>query len=169
MICSIAHIMSRTRKRGSSLIAHPTKPRRMSHPLLALMPQVLQSSRAGHSDLVQIMARAIPLQPLRVLPPAAQPHGVQRARPRQTLYAAGAELLHIFPCRSRPTGLAQEKKSACRAIATSSISASIRGRPIIPHVQLLCYMLPGGLTRWSVLCASGSRVRARRVVIRVGT
>jgi hypothetical protein len=60
--------------------------------------------------------------------------------PRQTLYAAGAELLHIFPVSISTHGLALN--ITVQSYRDQLDFGFIAGANIIPHVQVLCDMLP---------------------------
>jgi hypothetical protein len=61
--------------------------------------------------------------------------------PRQTLYAAGAELVHIFPVSISTHGLALN--ITVQSYRDQLDFGFISGANIIPHVQILCDMLPG--------------------------
>ena len=98
MICSIATNIEDPKARLETIIAQSTKSKEMSHPLRAVMPQVSNISMLGAPILVQILALLYSRSSLSdVLPPAANITVSNVPGPRQTLYAAGAELLHIFP------------------------------------------------------------------------
>jgi hypothetical protein len=60
--------------------------------------------------------------------------------PRQTLYAAGAELLHIFPVSISTHGLALN--ITVQSYRDQLDFGFISGANIIPHVQVLCDMVP---------------------------
>src|SRR5262249_46733632 len=129
------------RTRPEPIIAQSTKSKEMSHPLRALMPQISNISMLGAPILVQILALLYSRSSLSdVLPPAANITVSNVPGPRQTLYAAGAELLHIFPVSIATHGIALN-------ITVQSYPAQldfgfIAGANIIPHVQELCDMLP---------------------------
>src|ERR1700712_5481277 len=107
MICSIATNIENPKARLETIITHSTKSKEMSHPLRALMPQVSNISMLGAPILVQILALLYSRSNLSdVLPPAANITVSNVPGPRQTLYAAGAELLHIFPVSISTHGLA---------------------------------------------------------------
>ena len=61
--------------------------------------------------------------------------------PRQTLYAVGAELLNIFPVSIATHGLALN--ITVQSYRDQLDFGFIAGANIIPHVQVLCDMLPG--------------------------
>src|SRR6267378_1617596 len=124
MICSIATNIEDPKARLEAIIAQSTKSKEMSHPLRALMP--LLYSRSSLSD---------------VLPPAANITVSNVPGPRQTLYAAGAELLHIFPVSISTHGLALN--ITVQSYRDQLDFGFIAGANIIPHVQVLCDLLPG--------------------------
>jgi diacylglycerol O-acyltransferase len=141
MICSIATNIEDPKARLEAIIAQSTKSKEMSHPLRALMPQVSNISMLGAPILVQILALLYSRSNLSdVLPPAANITVSNVPGPRQTLYAAGAELLHIFPVSISTHGLALN--ITVQSYRDQLDFGFIAGANIIPHVQLLCDMLP---------------------------
>src|SRR6201747_995687 len=142
MICSIASNVEDPKARLEAIIAQSTKSKEMSHPLRALMPQVSNISMLGTPILVQILALLYSRSSLSdVLPPAANITVSNVPGPRQTLYAAGAELLHIFPVSISTHGLALN--ITVQSYRDQLDFGFIAGANIIPHVQVLCDMLPG--------------------------
>ena len=141
MICSIATNLEDPKARLEAIIAQSTKSKEMSHPLRALMPQVSNISMLGAPILVQILALLYSRSDLsNVLPPAANITVSNVPGPRQTLYAAGAELLHIFPVSISTHGLALN--ITVQSYRDQLDFGFIAGANIIPHVQVLCDMLP---------------------------
>jgi diacylglycerol O-acyltransferase / wax synthase len=141
MICSIATNIEDPKARLEAIIAQSTKSKEMSHPLRALMPQVSNVSMLGAPILVQILALLYSRSNLSdVLPPAANITVSNVPGPRQTLYAAGAELLHIFPVSISTHGLALN--ITVQSYRDQLDFGFIAGANIIPHVQVLCDMLP---------------------------
>jgi diacylglycerol O-acyltransferase / wax synthase len=141
MICSIATNVEDPRARLETIIAQSTKSKEMSHPLRALMPQVSNISMLGAPILVQILALLYSRSSLSdVLPPAANITVSNVPGPRQTLYAAGAELLHIFPVSISTHGIALN--ITVQSYRDQLDFGFIAGANIIPHVQELCDMLP---------------------------
>ena len=141
MICSIATNIENPKERIEAIIAQSTKSKEMSHPLRALMPQVSNISMLGAPILVQILALLYSRSNLSdVLPPAANITVSNVPGPRQTLYAAGAELLHIFPVSISTHGLALN--ITVQSYRDQLDFGFIAGANIIPHVQVLCDMLP---------------------------
>jgi diacylglycerol O-acyltransferase / wax synthase len=141
MICSIATNVEDPKERLEAIIAQSVKSKEMSHPLRALMPQVSNLSMLGAPIVVQIMALLYSRSNLSdVLPPAANITVSNVPGPRQTLYAAGAELLHIFPVSISTHGLALN--ITVQSYRDQLDFGFIAGANIIPHVQVLCDMLP---------------------------
>jgi len=141
MICSIATNVDDPKTRLETIIAQSTKSKEMSHPLRALMPQVQNVSMLGAPILVQILALLYSRSSLSdVLPPTANITVSNVPGPRQTLYAAGAELLHIFPVSISVHGLALN--ITVQSYRDQLDFGFIAGANIIPHVQELCDMLP---------------------------
>jgi diacylglycerol O-acyltransferase / wax synthase len=141
MICSIATNVEDPKARLEAIIAQSTKSKEMSHPLRAFMPQVSNISMLGTPILVQILALLYGRSNLSdVLPPAANVTVSNVPGPRQTLYAAGAELLHIFPVSISTHGLALN--ITVQSYRDQLDFGFIAGANIIPHVQVLCDMLP---------------------------
>lgn len=141
MICAIATNLEDPKGRLEAIIAQSTKSKEMSHPLRALMPQVSNISMLGAPIVVQILALLYSRSDLsNVLPPAANITVSNVPGPRQTLYAAGAELLHIFPVSISTHGLALN--ITVQSYRDQLDFGFIAGANIIPHVQVLCDMLP---------------------------
>ena len=141
MICSIATNIEEPKARLEAIIAQSTKSKEMSHPLRALMPQVSNISMLGAPILVQILALLYSRSSLSdVLPPAANITVSNVPGPRQTLYAAGAELLHIFPVSISTHG--QALNITVQSYRDQLDFGFIVGANIIPHVQVMCDMLP---------------------------
>jgi diacylglycerol O-acyltransferase / wax synthase len=141
MICSIATNVEDPKARLEAIIAQSTKSKEMSHPLRAFMPQVSNVSMLGAPILVQILALLYSRSNLSdVLPPAANITVSNVPGPRQTLYAAGAELLHIFPVSISTHGIALN--ITVQSYRDQLDFGFIAGANIIPHVQVLCDMLP---------------------------
>ena len=168
MICSIASNVEDPKARLETIIAQSTKSKEMSHPLRALMPQVSNISMLGAPILVQILALLYSRSSLSdVLPPAANITVSNVPGPRQTLYAAGAELLHIFPVSISTHGLALN--ITVQSYRDQLDFGFIAGANIIPHVQVLCDMLPGEFEPEARSSAAVSRRSGHGRAIRKGT
>src|SRR5438132_408989 len=141
MICAIATDVADPNARLEAIIAQSTKSKEMSHPLRALMPQVSNVSMLGAPIVVQIMALLYSRSNLSdVLPPAANITVSNVPGPRQTLYAAGAERLHLCPGSIATHGMALN--ITLQSYRDQLDFGFIAGANIIPHVQVLCDMLP---------------------------
>ena len=142
MICSIATNIEDPKARLEAIIAQSTKSKEMSHPLRALMPQVSNVSMLGAPIMVQILALLYSRSSLSdVLPPAANITVSNVPGPRADARTPRARSCCTSSrCRSRPTG--SRSTSPCRAIATSSISASSPAPTSFPMSRFSCDMLP---------------------------
>jgi diacylglycerol O-acyltransferase / wax synthase len=141
MICAIATDVEDPKTRLETIIAQSTRAKEMAHPLRALMPQVSNISMLGAPILVQILALLYSRSNLSdVLPPSANITVSNVPGPRQTLYAAGAELLHIFPVSISTHGIALN--ITVQSYRDQLDFGFIAGANVIPHVQVLCDMLP---------------------------
>jgi diacylglycerol O-acyltransferase len=141
MICSIATNVEDPKTRLLTIIAQSTKSKEISHPLRALMPQVSNVSMLGAPIMVQILALLYSRSSLSdVLPPAANVTVSNVPGTRQTLYAAGAELLHIFPVSISTHGLALN--ITVQSYRDQLDFGFISGANIIPHVEVLCGLVP---------------------------
>jgi diacylglycerol O-acyltransferase len=159
MICSIATNIEDPKARLEAIIAQSTKSKEMSHPLRALMPQVSNISMLGSPIVVQILALLYSRSSLSdVLPPAANITVSNVPGPRQTLYAAGAELLHIFPVSISTHGLALN--ITVQSYRDQLDFGFIAGANIIPHVQVMCDMLPGEFAALQTAYASRSDLKS---------
>ena len=142
MICSIATNVEDPKTRLETIIAQSSKSKEMSHPLRALMPQVSNISMLGAPILVQFWRCCTAAPACRM---CCRRRRISRCPtcpgPRQTLYAAGAELLHIFPVSISTHGLALN--ITVQSYRDQLDFGFIAGANIIPHVQVLCDMLPG--------------------------
>jgi len=141
MICSIATNVEDPKARLETIIAQSTKSKEISHPLRALMPQVSNVSMLGAPIMVQILALLYSRSSLSdVLPPTANITVSNVPGPRQTLYAAGAELLHIFPVSISTHGLALN--ITVQSYRDQLDFGFISGANIVPHVEVLCNLVP---------------------------
>src|SRR6201982_812379 len=142
MICSIATNVEDPKARLETIIAQSTMSKEMSHPLRALMPQVSNISMLGTPILTQVLALLYSRSSLSdVLPPSANITVSNVPGPRQTLYAAGGALLHIFPVSMSTHGLALNITG--QSYRDQLDFGFIAAANIIPHVEELCDMVPG--------------------------
>ncbi|MGL5167580.1 MAG: WS/DGAT/MGAT family O-acyltransferase [Afipia sp.] len=141
MICSLATDIENPKERLEAIIAQSAKSKEMSHPLRALMPSLSNISMLGAPMMIQVLALLYSRSNLSdVLPPAANVTISNVPGPRQTLYAVGAELLHIFPVSISTHGLALN--ITVQSYRDQLDFGFIAGANIIPHVEKLADMLP---------------------------
>lgn len=155
MVCSLATNIEDPKERLQSIIAQSTKSKEMSHPLRALMPSISNVAMLGAPMLIQVLALLYSRSNLSdVLPPAANVTISNVPGPRQTLYAVGAELLHIFPVSISTHGLALN--ITVQSYRDNLDFGFIAGANVIPRVQTLADMLPEELAALEAAYASGS-------------
>ena len=126
----------------------------------ALMPSISNVAMLGAPMLIQVLALLYSRSNLSdVLPPAANVTISNVPGPRQTLYAVGAELLHIFPVSISTHGLALN--ITVQSYRDQLDFGFIAGANIIPHVEVLANMLPEEFELLSAAFASpGNRASA---------
>lgn len=153
MVCSLASNIEDPKERIEAIIAQSAKSKEMSHPLRALMPSISNVAMLGAPMLIQVLALLYSRSNLSdVLPPAANVTISNVPGPRQTLYAVGAELLHIFPVSIATHGLALN--ITVQSYRDQLDFGFIAGANIIPNVQVLADMLPGEFARLAAAYAS---------------
>jgi len=141
MICSLASDVEDPRQRLETIIAQSTKSKEMSLPMRALMPQISNLTMLGAPILVQILALLYTRSNLSdVLPPIANVTISNVPGPKQTLYAAGAELLNIFPVSIATNGLALNV--TVQSYRDQLDFGLIAGANVLPDVHRLADMLP---------------------------
>lgn len=146
-------------QRLETIIGESTKSKELSHPMRALMPHLSNVSMLGAPILVQILALLYSRSNLSdVLPPQANVTISNVPGPRQTLYAAGAELLHIFPTSIPAHGLALNitVQSYCDQLDFGFIA----GANVIPNLRPMADMLPQQLA--ALAAAYGMKAEAGR-------
>jgi len=160
MICSLATNIEDPKERIEAIISQSAKSKEMSHPLRALMPSISNISMLGAPMMIQVLALLYSRSNLSdVLPPAANVTISNVPGPRQTLYAVGAELLHIFPVSISTHGLALN--ITVQSYRDQLDFGFIAGANIIPDVKALADMLPQEMALLAAAYASpGNRASA---------
>lgn len=159
MVCSLATNIEDPKARLEAIIGESAKSKEMSHPMRALMPHLSNVSMLGAPILVQILALLYSRSNLSdVLPPAANVTISNVPGPRQTLYAVGAELLHIFPVSIPAHGLALN--ITVQSYRDQLDFGFIAGANVIPNLRILADMLPQELS--SLMAAYDSKADAGR-------
>jgi diacylglycerol O-acyltransferase len=104
MVCALASDLDDPKQRLLAIIRESSKAKEMSSPLKPLIPHVSNIALLGAPMLAQVLALMYSRSNLADVMPAAANVTISNVPgPRQTLYAAGAELLHIFPVSPAPT------------------------------------------------------------------
>ena len=153
MVCSLATNIEDPKERIEAIIANSAKSKEMSHPLRALMPSMSNISMLGAPILVQVLALLYSRSGLSdVLPPAANVTISNVPGPRQTLYAVGAELLHIFPVSIATHSLALN--ITVQSYRDQLDFGFIAGANVIPDVKHLADMLPDEFAKLRAAFAS---------------
>ena len=107
MVCSLASDIADPRRRLETIITESAKSKALSSPLRPLMPHIQGLSPLGAPIGMQILALLYSRSNMSdQLPPAANVTISNVPGPRKTLYAAGAELLNIYPVSIPAHGLA---------------------------------------------------------------
>ncbi|HTB05017.1 MAG TPA: WS/DGAT domain-containing protein, partial [Bradyrhizobium sp.] len=141
MICSLASDIEDPKARMLAIIAESSKAKEMSSPLRPLIPHLSNIALLGAPMVVQMLALLYSRSNLADVMPAAANVTISNVPgPRQTLYAVGAELLNIFPVSIATHGLALN--ITVQSYRDQLDFGFISGANIIPHVQVLCDMLP---------------------------
>lgn len=141
MVCSLATNIEDPKERLEAIIGESTKSKELSHPMRALVPHLSNVSMLGAPILVQILALLYSRSSLSdMLPPPANVTISNVPGPRQTLYAAGAELLHIFPVSIPAHGLALN--ITVQSYRDQLDFGFIAGANVIPNLRPMADMLP---------------------------
>src|SRR5450631_4780977 len=125
----------------------------MSSPLRPLIPHLSNIALLGAPMLVQMLALLNSRSNLADVMPAAANVTISNVPgPRRTLYAVGAELLHIFPVSIATHGLALN--ITVQSYRDQLDFGFIAGANIIPDVQHLADMLPEEFAKLQAAFAS---------------
>jgi WS/DGAT/MGAT family acyltransferase len=141
MICSLASDIEDPKARLEAIIAQSTKSKEMTHPMRAMMPHLSNVSMLGAPILVQILALLYSRSNLSdVLPAPCNVTISNVPGPRQTLYAVGAELLHIFPVSIPAHGMALN--ITVQSYRDQLDFGFIAGANVVPDIRVMADMLP---------------------------
>ena len=161
MVCSLATQIEDPKERLEAIIGGATQSKELSHPMRALVPQLSNVSMLGAPIVVQILALLYSRSNLSdVLPPAANVTISNVPGPRQTLYGAGAELLHIFPVSIPAHGLALN--ITVQSYRDQLDFGFIAGANVIPNLRPMADMLPQELAVLAAALRNKGRSRERR-------
>jgi diacylglycerol O-acyltransferase / wax synthase len=141
MVCSLASDIDDPKERLLAIVRESSKAKEMSSPLRPLIPHLSNIALLGAPMLVQMLALLYSRSNLAdVIPAAANVTISNVPGPRQTLYAAGAELLHIFPVSIATHGLALN--ITVQSYRDQLDFGLIAGANVLPDVYKLARMFP---------------------------
>jgi len=141
MVCALATDIADPRDRLLTIIKESSKAKEMSSPLRPLIPHLSNIALLGAPMTVQMLALLHSRSDLSdVIPPSANVTISNVPGPRQTLYAAGAELLHIFPVSIAAHGLALN--ITVQSYRDQLDFGLIAGANVLPDVHKLARMFP---------------------------
>ena len=141
MVCALASDVEDPKQRLLTIIAESSKAKEMSSPLRPLIPHMSNIAILGAPMMVQMLALLHSRSNLSdVLPPSANVTISNVPGPRQTLYAAGAELLNIFPVSIAAHGLALN--ITVQSYRDQLDFGLIAGANVLPDVNKLARMFP---------------------------
>ena len=141
MVCSLASDIEDPKERLLAIIQESSKAKEMSSPLRPLIPHLSNIALLGAPMLVQMLALLNSRSNLADVMPAAANVTISNVPgPRQTLYAAGAELLNIFPVSIAAHGLALN--ITVQSYRDQLDFGLIAGANVLPDVNKLARLFP---------------------------
>ena len=140
MVSQIATHIEDPKARIASIIAESTKAKALVSPLKDVIPLMTNASAIGVPMAMQVLALLYSRSGLSdILPPSANVIISNVPGPRTSLYAAGAELLHLFPVSIVTHGMALN--ITVQSYRDQLEFGLIAGANILPDVQRLSDML----------------------------
>jgi WS/DGAT/MGAT family acyltransferase len=140
MICPLATNIADPKQRLETIIAESGKAKEMVNPFKAFVPLMTNASALGLPVAAQLLALLYSRSGLAdVLPPATNVCISNVPGPRMTLYAAGAELLHLYPVSIVTHGMALN--ITVQGYRDQLDFGLIAGANILPEVQGLADLL----------------------------
>ena len=141
MLCALATDLDDPKERLLTIIKESSKAKEMSSPLRPLIPHMSNIAMLGAPLMVQMLALLHSRSNLSdVIPPSANVTISNVPGPRQTLYAAGAELLNIFPVSIAAHGLALN--ITVQSYRDQLDFGLIAGANVLPDVHRLARAFP---------------------------
>ncbi len=141
MVCTLATDVAEPKERLLTIIRESAKSKEMSSPLRPLIPHLSNIALLGAPMLVQMLALLHSRSNLSdILPASANVTISNVPGPRQTLYAAGAELLGIYPVSIAAHGLALN--ITVQSYRDQLDFGLIAGANVLPNVSKLARMFP---------------------------
>jgi WS/DGAT/MGAT family acyltransferase len=140
MTCQIATHIADPKDRMAMIITESTKSKALISPLKDFIPLVSNASAIGMPMTMQVMALLYTRSGVSdILPPTANVIVSNVPGPRMSLYAAGAELLHLFPVSIATHGMALN--ITVQGYRDQLEFGLIAGANVLPDVQRLADML----------------------------
>ncbi len=140
MTCQIATHIADPKARIAAIIEESTKSKAMISPLKDFIPLMTNASAIGVPMAMQVLALLYSRSGVSdILPPSANVIVSNVPGPRVSLYAAGAELIHLFPVSIATHGMALN--ITVQGYRDQLEFGLIAGANILPDVQRLADML----------------------------
>lgn len=140
MTCRIASHIADPKARMASIIEESTKAKALISPLKDFIPLMSNASAIGMPMTMQVMALLYSRSGVSdILPPTANVIVSNVRGPRMSLYAAGAELMHLFPVSIATHGMALN--ITVQGYRDQLEFGLIAGANVLPDVQRLADML----------------------------
>ena len=141
MVCSLATDIETPKERLLTIIKESSKAKEMSSPLRPLIPHLSNIALLGAPMVVQMLALLNSRSDLSdVIPPTANVTISNVPGPRQTLYAAGVELLNIYPVSIAAHSLALN--ITVQSYRDQLDFGLIAGANVLPDVNKLARIFP---------------------------
>ncbi|MEY2883984.1 MAG: hypothetical protein RL490_1708 [Pseudomonadota bacterium] len=140
MVCQLATHIEDPKQRLSTIIAESGKSKAMVSPFKDFVPMLSNASMVGLPMAAQVLALLYSRSGLSdVLPPATNVCISNVPGPRMSLYAAGAELLHLYPVSIVTHGMALN--ITVQSYRDQLEFGLIAGANILPDVQRVADMM----------------------------
>lgn len=140
MVCQLATHIEDPKERLTTIIAESTKAKAMVSPFKDFVPLMTNASTLGLPMAAQVLALLYSRSGLSdVLPPATNVCVSNVPGPRMSLYAAGAELLHLYPVSIVTHGMALN--ITVQSYRDQLEFGLIAGANILPDVQRVADMM----------------------------
>jgi WS/DGAT/MGAT family acyltransferase len=164
MVCALATDIEDPRDRLLTIITESSKAKEMSSPLRPLIPHLSNIALLGAPMTVQMLALLHSRSDLSdVIPPSANVTISNVPGPRQTLYAAGAELLNIFPVSIAAHGLALN--ITVQSYRDQLDFGLIAGANVLPDVHKVARMFPTEFAALEAAFGIGAAKEEKPIVV----
>lgn len=165
MVCALATDLDDPKDRLLTIIQESSKSKEMASPLRPLIPHLSNVALLGAPMVVQMLALLHSRSNLSdVLPASANVTISNVPGPRQTLYAAGAELLNIYPVSIAAHGLALN--ITVQSYRDQLDFGLIAGANVLPDVNKLARMFPVEFEALEKAFGIGASQKAEKVEVK---